>query len=64
MILYLRKEMKNMKGVLELHKIWYESLPKKKKEKINNKIQKEWKLSWEDCSETLKEVIYYKERGK
>lgn len=56
--------MKNMKGVLELHKIWYESLPKKKREKIDNKIFKEWKLSWEDCSETLKEIIYYKERGK
>ena len=58
------KEMKNMKGVLDLHNIWYESLPKKKREKIDKKILKEWKLSWEDCSETLKSIIYYKERGK
>lgn len=58
------KEIKNMKGVLDLHNIWYESLPKKKREKIDKKILKEWKLSWEDCSETLKEIIYYKERGK
>ena len=53
-----------MKGVLDLHKIWYENLPKKKREKIDKKILKEWKLSWEDCSETLKSIIYYKERGK
>jgi hypothetical protein len=53
-----------MKGVLELYKTWYEDLPKKSKERIDKKIFKEWKLHWKDCSETLKEVIYYKERGK
>lgn len=54
----------NYRGMIDIPQIWYSSLNKEKKNKLDKKIRKDWHVEWEDCSETLKLLIYQKERGR
>lgn len=56
--------MLDCRGMIDLPNTWYESLSRNKKEKLDKTILKEWNVQWNDCSETLKSIIYYKKRGK
>lgn len=56
--------MLDCRGVINLPNTWYKSLSRNKKEKLDKTILKEWNVQWNECSETLKSIIYYKERGK
>lgn len=58
------REMLDCRGVINLPNTWYKSLSRNKKEKLDKTILKEWNVQWNECSETLKSIIYYKERGK
>lgn len=43
---------------------WYKYIDDKKRKHVDKKLRRDWDLRWEECSQTLKSMIYYAERGK
>ena len=52
------------KELQNLPDLWYNYIDDKKRKPVDKKLRRDWDLRWEECSQTLKSMIYYAERGK
>jgi|BioPla2DNA2_1021312.scaffolds.fasta_scaffold177925_2 hypothetical protein len=50
------------KELQNLPDLWYKYIDEKKRNRVDKKLRKDWNMKWDECSQTLKSMIYYAER--